>query len=145
MTWPDSARGTSCLVALALVACTPLSREQIDEHAGDDLLTEAGAATEPDGSQVMKPMLEQIRADAAQRAGVSIDQVKVLAIEAVTWSDGSLGCPEPGTMYTQALVPGYRIRVDASGTILTYHAGTQSTFLYCPPERAREPSPIDPS
>jgi hypothetical protein len=48
-------------------------------------------------------------------------------------------------MYTQALVPGYRIRVDASGTMLTYHAGATNTFVHCPPERAREPSPVDPS
>ena len=52
----------------------------------------------------MQPMLEQIRADAAQRAGVALDKVKVLTVESVTWSDCSLGCPEPGMMYTQALV-----------------------------------------
>ena len=27
----------------------------------------------------------------------------------VTWPDGSLGCPEPGNSYTQALVEGYQI------------------------------------
>lgn len=93
----------------------------------------------------MSPMLDQIRADAAHRAGVALDEVKVITVESVTWSDGSLGCPEPGMMYTQALVPGYRIRVDASGTMLTYHAGATNTFVHCPPERAREPSPVDPS
>ena len=93
----------------------------------------------------MQPMLEQIRADAAQRAGVTLDQVKVLTVESVTWSDGSLGCPEPGMMYTQALVRGYRVRVDAAGTMLLYHAGVQSTFVHCPPERAQEPSSVDPT
>ena len=93
----------------------------------------------------MQPMLEQIRADAAQRAGVALDHVKVRTVESVTWSDGSLGCPERGMMYTQALVRGYRIRVDAAGTMLLYHAGTQNTFVHCPPERAQEPSPVDPT
>ena len=93
----------------------------------------------------MQPMLEQIRADAAQRAGVALDQVKVLTVESVTWSDGSLGCPEPGMMYTQALVRGYRVRVDAAGTMLLYHAGAQNTFVHCPADRAQEPSPIDSS
>lgn len=93
----------------------------------------------------MQPMLEQIRADAAQRAGVAFDQVKVLTVESVTWSDGSLGCPEPGMMYTQALVRGYRVRVDAAGTTLLYHAGTQNTFVHCTPERAQEPSSVDPT
>ena len=91
----------------------------------------------------MQPMLEQIRADAAQRAGVALDHVKVRAVESVTWSDGSLGCPEPGMMYTQALVRGYRVRVDAGGKMFLYHAGAQNTFVHCPVNRAQEPSPID--
>ena len=93
----------------------------------------------------MQPMLDRIRADAAQRAGVILDQVKVLTVESVTWPDGSLGCPEPGMMYTQALVRGYRIRVDVAGTPMTYHTGATSTFVLCPPERAQEPSPVDPT
>ena len=93
----------------------------------------------------MQPMLEQIRADAAQRAGVTLDQVKVLTVESVTWSDGSLGCPEPGMMYTQALARGYRVRVDAAGTLLLYHAGAHDTFVHCPADaRCGTPSPIDP-
>jgi hypothetical protein len=48
-------------------------------------------------------------------------------------------------MYTQALVRGYRVRVDAGGTMLLYHAGVQNTFVHCPPDRALEPSPIDPT
>jgi hypothetical protein len=135
----------ACLVALALVACTPMSGQQIEGHEDPELRSETEAASEPTGGQAMKPLLEQIRADAAQRAGVPVVAVKVLVVEPVTWSDGSLGCPEPGMMYTQALVPGYRIRVDASGTVLAYHAGSQHTFVLCPPDRAREPAPIDPT
>jgi hypothetical protein len=29
------------------------------------------------------------------------------------WNDGSLGCPEPGMMYTQALVNGYWLIIEA--------------------------------
>jgi hypothetical protein len=132
-------------LALALAACAPTNREQMDGRADREPSPETEAASEATGSQVMQPMLEQIRADAAQRAGVALDKVKVLNVESVTWPNGSLGCPEPGMMYTQALVSGYRIRVDASGTTLTYHAGAQRTFVHCPPDRAQEPSPIDPT
>ena len=93
----------------------------------------------------MQPMLDQILADAAQRTGVTPDKLKILAVEAVTWADGSLGCPEPGMMYTQALVRGYRIAVEAGGTTLNYHAGAQNRFVHCPPERAQPPSPVDPT
>ena len=127
------------LAALALAACAPTSQQQIETRAETEVASEAA------GSQAMQPMLDQIRADAAQRAGVTPDKVKILAVEAVTWADGSLGCPEPGMMYTQALVRGYRIGVDAAGTTLVYHAGPQSTFVHCPPDRAQPPSPVDPT
>ena len=133
------------VAALALAACAPMSREQVDTRSDGDLRQEAEAANDAAGSQAMQPMLDQIRADAAQRAGVAPDKVKILAVEAVTWADGSLGCPEPGMMYSQALVRGYRITVDAAGTTLDYHAGPQSRFVHCPPGRAQPPSPVDPT
>ncbi len=58
--------------------------------------------------------------DAAERTGRSRADLKILSAEAVTWSDGSLGCPQPGMMYTQALVPGYRVRIEADGQVLDY-------------------------
>jgi len=132
-------------LVLALVACAPMNREQMDGGADRETSPETEHASETSGSQVMQPMIEQIRADAAQRAGVAVADVKVLTVESVTWPDGSLGCPEPGMMYTQALVRGYRIRVDAAGTPMSYHTGATSTFVLCPPERAQEPSPVDPT
>ena len=93
----------------------------------------------------MQPMLEQIRADAAQRADVAAGAVKILAVESVTWADGSLGCPEPGMMYTQALVRGYRVRVDAAGTIARVSRGPAGHVRAMSAGSAQEPSPIDPT
>jgi hypothetical protein len=74
--------------------------------------------------------------DAALRTGVAVDHLKVIAAERMTWLDGSLGCPDPDLMYTQQLVPGYRIRIEADGKTLDYHADTRGTLVLCPPERA---------
>lgn len=142
---PVAAPITSCLIRLALSACTPMSQEQIEGRADSAVRSETGPTNEASGTQSMQPMLDRIRADAAQRAGVAPDQVKVLSVESVTWSDGSLGCPEPGMMYTQALVRGYRVRVDAASTVLQYHANARYAFVHCPPDRAQEPSAIDPT
>jgi hypothetical protein len=79
-------------------------------------------------------------ADAAKRTGLNRVDLKVLSAEAVTWSDGSLGCPEPGMMYTQALVPGYRVRIRAGGNELDYHAGPTGAPALCPAARAVEPA-----
>jgi hypothetical protein len=86
---------------------------------------------------------EPLRADAAQRGRVPADQVQLISREPVTWRDGSLGCPEPDRGYTQALVPGYRIRVRAGEETLTYHADRRGRWVWCPPGRAVEP--LDPA
>ncbi len=80
-------------------------------------------------------------ADASRQTGRDIGTLKVVSAEVVTWPDGSLGCPQPGMMYTQALVPGYRIRIDAGGSVLDYHASTRGQLVLCPPERAMPPLP----
>jgi len=79
--------------------------------------------------------------DAVERTGLERDAIKVLSADAVTWGDGSLGCPEPGMMYTQALVPGYRVRLEAGGAVLDYHASARGRPSLCPAGRAQDPLP----
>ncbi len=96
----------------------------------------------PAGVQSMLPAL---REDAARRSGVAAADLRVISVEEVVWSDGALGCPEPGRMYTQALVPGHRVRIAAPGAQdapMNYHISTRgNAWLYCPKERAQEPLP----
>jgi hypothetical protein len=82
-------------------------------------------------------------ADASRRSGLAIEALQVLGASSVTWRDGSLGCPQPDRAYTQALVPGYRIRVRAAGQEFDYHAGLRGAVSWCPPGRAVEPLPDD--
>jgi hypothetical protein len=77
--------------------------------------------------------------DAARRTGLPSGQLTVTSVEQVTWRDSALGCPEPGMMYTQALVAGYRIIIGAAGESLDYHADQRGRVLLCPPERAVAP------
>jgi hypothetical protein len=61
-------------------------------------------------------------ADMAAHLNIQAEQVTVVGLEEVTWPDASLGCPEPGKMYAQVLVPGYRVTRpsgDASNTTPT--------------------------
>lgn len=69
--------------------------------------------------------------DAAQRAGVGYDDVEVVHLHEVTWRDGSIGCPEEGMAYTQALVDGYHLLLEAGGAELSYHASGAEDFFYC--------------
>ncbi|HET7201873.1 MAG TPA: hypothetical protein VFI92_00760 [Steroidobacteraceae bacterium] len=79
--------------------------------------------------------------DAAKRTGAKVADIEVTVAEAVTWPDGSMGCPQPGMMYTQALVPGYRIVLRAGKQILNYHAGARGGPNFCPADRVASPAP----
>ncbi|SMO55281.1 hypothetical protein [Propioniciclava tarda] len=71
-----------------------------------------------------------ILTDLATR-GVGADRVILASARAVTWRDGSLGCPEPGQLYTQALVPGWEVVVTASGTRYDLHFGSDDIPRLC--------------
>ena len=76
-------------------------------------------------------LMQAIVADAAQRTGLEAGAFDVVRAEAVEWNDGSLGCPEPGMMYTQALVTGYHVVLAAEGAELDYRATDQGYFRLC--------------
>ncbi|MGW7683174.1 hypothetical protein ACWGID_20740 [Kribbella sp. NPDC054772] len=74
---------------------------------------------------------DQAKADLAKRLGVAAAEVTVVSSEEVTWPDGSLGCPEPGMRYTQALVPGNRTILEAGGKQYQYHSGGHRAPFLC--------------
>lgn len=81
--------------------------------------------------EVPAALLGRVIADAASGAGVDPSAVEVISAEAVTWSDGALGCPLPDQMYTQALVPGYRVVLDVDGEEMSFHAAEDGEFAFC--------------
>lgn len=54
---------------------------------------------------------------------LSRDSIQNLKIRSVDWSDGSLGCPQPGQEYTQQIVPGFFVSFSVEGEIKTVHVG----------------------
>ena len=81
--------------------------------------------------EVPDDIIAAILADAAQRTGVAVEAIEVVSAESVTWNDGSLGCPEPGMLYTQALIDGSQVVLDADGEELDYRVGSGGSFLLC--------------
>lgn len=93
----------------------------------------AGASDEgnPVSGEVPAAVLSAILADATERTGVPPSEITVTRGDAVTWNDGSLGCPEPGMFYTQALVDGYHVVLDVAGEALDYRVGTATDIRPC--------------
>ena len=72
----------------------------------------------PPRSRCARCAVTTASADAAAPTMTRTASTSRVSAAAVTWSDGSAGCPEPGMMYTQALVPGYRIVLQAGDRVL---------------------------
>jgi hypothetical protein len=87
-------------------------------------------SSEPTGRPPSGPV-DQAKADLARRLGVDPGQVSVVSSDEVTWRDGSLGCPEPGKYYTQALINGTRIVLEARGKQYHYHSGGARPPFLC--------------
>ncbi|PKQ30616.1 MAG: hypothetical protein CVT62_12960 [Actinobacteria bacterium HGW-Actinobacteria-2] len=87
-------------------------------------LTPSGSPMTPSPTQ-----LTAITTDLAAR-GVT-ETFTVVKSLSITWRDGSLGCPEPGKVYTQALVPGAQIVVAVGATEYDYRFGRGDAPLLC--------------
>ena len=85
----------------------------------------SGGASLP--ASIIDPILE----DAAAGLGVDPSTVKIIAAEARTYGDSSLGCPRPGEMYTQAIVDGYQVIVEVNATPIDYRGSGPGRFRIC--------------
>ena len=92
----------------------------------------AGIAPPPEAKQVV----ELAREDLAERLGLAPGEMSLVSVEAVEWSDASLGCPQPGMMYAQVITPGYLVVLEAEGQQYAYHTDTDRIVVLCEDESA---------
>ena len=85
--------------------------------------------------EVPDELLGAIIADLAGQLAIDPGAIDVIQAEAVVWNDGSLGCPQPGNFYTQALVPGYTVVLQVDSQAYDYHAGESGHYILCEPAR----------
>ena len=53
------------------------------------------------------------------------------SVEAVEWSDTSLGRPQPGMMYPQGITLGIGIVLKAEGEVYEYHTDLGKVVMLC--------------
>jgi hypothetical protein len=76
-------------------------------------------------------LLDKVTADLQQRFSISRESIRVSRFDAILWNDGSMGCPQPGQFYTQALVEGYWLILQADGVSYDYRASKKGYFFLC--------------
>ena len=85
-------------------------------------------------AELPESLASRVRDDAAQRTGLDVASIRIVAVEPITWLDGSLGCEEARSPAPERRVPGYVVTVDASGTILRYHTDERDQVRICEDE-----------
>jgi len=70
-------------------------------------------------------------ADAANHLGASADALRLEQVQAREWSDSSLGCPQPGQLYSQVITPGYLIVITSGSRQLKYHTDERTRVTLC--------------
>jgi hypothetical protein len=93
--------------------------------------------------QVPEAILNSTLKEAAKLANVPPQELVIVRAEAVVWNDGSLGCPEPGMQYTQALVNGYWVVIRSAERVYDFRLRRDGSFRLCPEGRGHPPLPSD--
>jgi hypothetical protein len=97
------------------------------------------ASSSPDAIVLPASVIAPVVAEISRLSGIPVAEIAIVSAEAVTFPDGSLGCPVPGMAYTQMVTDGYKIVANAGGTTYDYR-GTGTAFTRCLNPKA-EPSP----
>jgi hypothetical protein len=122
-------------LVLGVAACgsgdLPLAEPETSSTLAGSAPTSTGdltLQTTPPSETDLLALASEARADLAGRLDVAEEEIAVTSAAVVTWNDGSIGCPQPGMAYTQALVEGSRITLEHDGTTYAYHQGAGRLF-----------------
>jgi hypothetical protein len=127
----------------ALTACgtqEPPPAGQDDPGIVDDEGVDGEAPTPDDDVGLPDIPVDQAIVEAGGEFDADPEDIQVVSAERVTWSDGALGCPQPGEMYSQALVEGYRIILEVDGQEVHYHGTPDEPPFHC--EDPQEPAEV---
>ena len=116
---------------------------QADEEQDMEEVEDGGTIDMP--TPHPSPLVAGAITDLAQRLSIDETEITLVSFENVTWNNGSLGCPQPGMMYTQALVDGTKIVLSANNLQFNYHAGGNRGPFLCERQlpSSAKPTPIE--
>ena len=130
----DNATVPSPLSTAAVSPYPPPAGTPVSTAAPGKDKNQMSGTPDPKSPPPKMAQVTQAKQDLAKRLSVNPDQIELVSFTPVTWPDGSMGCPEPGMMYTQVLVEGYRIQLRSGGRDYEYHGGgTRAPFLCAKP------------
>lgn len=95
------------------------------------VLTGCSVAGEPGraGDTIETQSVQRAREVLAERLHVAMDDVKVTAVAAKTWSDSSMGCGTPGTVAATVITEGYAVSAAVQGRTHLVHVSGANALV----------------
>ncbi len=118
-------------VVTALPAATAVSIPNLEPTR--DSMTEP----QPPAANVPAALVETARALLATHLNQPADSLALRDGQARDWPDPSLGCPQPGMMYPQVIVPGFQLVFQGTDGVYTVNIGGRRAIM-CVAGRAVE-------
>jgi hypothetical protein len=104
-----------------LTPIAPIGKEPID-------MTPISPADLPVNFQ---DVAEQAMIALTEILSIQKDQIALISVQSVVWSDSSLGCPQPDMNYLMVLTDGYRVVLAVDDQPYYYHANTRGYGVIC--------------
>lgn len=125
------------LAAVGLGACTGAETAVPATGAG------AAKETQPVMPQTPNPVpaavMERLYEEVAEKSGMARDALVLVRAEKATWSDSSLGCPQPNVDYAQMIVQGYWVILRAGREEYDYRVDHNQRHRRCTGATKRAP------
>lgn len=80
-----------------------------------------------------REIVAELVARVSRESGISVDDVVVIRAFSKVWSDGSLGCGEPGIVYQPLPVTGHQVELEAAGERWDFRVDDAGAAIRCRP------------
>ncbi|MBW4600027.1 MAG: hypothetical protein KME29_10560 [Calothrix sp. FI2-JRJ7] len=115
------------VISSALMGCTTGSN--VPPSQAEKAVESLPSQSDSQDNKLPEGVASAVLKDASKRTGKSTSELKITTSEARTWNDGCLGLKEPGVLCTQALVPGWQVKVTTNSKVLVYHTNKSGSVV----------------
>ena len=139
----------SCMADAGISAAQVVTAglDTADETAARRIEQAATGCEEPDpppytpGPEAGDHPVFPAAANLARRHTVSGEEPRLVSAQEYTWSNGAMGCPTAGGIYTEALIDGYVLHIAVGDRTVRIHSNREGTILFVPANCIGGPTP----
>lgn len=125
------------VLGITLVACGAVEGRSDDTPTSTTMDTQSSTSiqippTQEDSLPTESDQVSAAIADLARHLQIEPQAIELVEVRDVQWADGSLGCPQDGEVYTQAIIDGSQVMLQVDGRVYDYRADATGNVRLCP-------------